>query len=53
VGVVAPDKLSRYVLAVGSAHVVTIPEFHIDNLLSLIQAVGGSKPAAAKPNKQP
>jgi hypothetical protein len=53
VGVVAPDKFSRYVLPVGSTHVATIPEFHIDNLLSLIQAVGGSKPAAAKPNKQP
>jgi len=52
VGVVAPDKYSRYVLPVGSTHVVTIPEFQIDNLLSLIQAVG-SKPAAAKPNKQP
>jgi hypothetical protein len=53
VGVVAPDKFSRYVLPVGSTHVVTIPEFHIDNLLSLIQAVGGNGPAAAKPKKQP
>jgi hypothetical protein len=53
VGVVAPDKFSRYVLPVGSTHVVTIPEFHIDNLLSLIQAVAGSGPAVAKPNKQP
>jgi hypothetical protein len=38
---------------VGSTHVVTIPEFHIANLLSLIQAVGGNAPAAAKPTKQP
>ena len=53
VGVVAPDKFSRYVLPVGSTHVVTIPEFHIDNLLSLIQAVGGNNPVAAKPNKRP
>lgn len=53
VGVVAPDKFSRYVLPVGSTHVVTIPEFHIDNLLSLIQAVGGNVPSPSKAKKQP
>ena len=51
VGVIAPDRLSRYVLPVGSPHVVTIPEFHINNLLSLIQAVGGNA-AGAKPKNQ-
>lgn len=50
VGTIAPDKLSRYVLPVGGTQVVTIPQFHIDNLLSLIQAVGGNAPAA-KPAK--
>lgn len=47
VGTVAPDKLSRYVLPVGSTHVVTIPEFHIENLLTLIRDMGTGKPAAA------
>jgi hypothetical protein len=41
------------VLPVGSTHVVTIPEFHIDNLLSLIQAVGGNVPSPSKAKKQP
>ena len=53
VGVVAPDKLSRYVLPVGSTHVVTIPEFHIENLLSLIEAVGSNVQAPTKAKKQP
>ena len=52
VGIVAPDKMSRYVLQVGRTQVVTIPEFHIENLLALIQAVGGNA-AAAKNAKQP
>jgi hypothetical protein len=39
VGTVAPDKVSRYVLPVGSAEVVTIADFHIDNLLNLIAAM--------------
>ena len=42
VGDIAPDGLSRYVLRVGSASVVTIPDYQITNLLDLIQAVGGS-----------
>ena len=41
VGIVAPDNVSRYVLPVGSSWVVTIANFQIDNLLSLIQAVSG------------
>lgn len=39
VGIVAPDGVSRYVLPVGSTHVVTIATYQIDNLLNLIQAV--------------
>ena len=34
VGIVAPDKLSRYVLPVGSTTVVTIADYHIDNTCS-------------------
>jgi hypothetical protein len=41
VGDVAPDGLSRYVLRVGSASVVTIANYQITNLLDLIKAVGG------------
>lgn len=46
VGDIAPDGLSRYVLRVGSASVVTIPDYQITNLLDLIQAVGGSQAPA-------
>lgn len=45
VGIVAPDGLSRYVLPVGSTTVVTIANFHIDNLLQLIASF--ETPAAA------
>lgn len=49
VGVVAPDGLSRYVLPVGSTTVVTIPDFHIDNLLQLIASFETAVPAGARP----
>jgi hypothetical protein len=42
VGDVAPDTLSRYILVVGSAVVATVPNYQIDNLLALIEAVAGS-----------
>jgi Domain of unknown function (DUF4340) len=42
VGDVAPDTVSRYVELVGSARVVTIPTYQIDNLLVLLAAVGVS-----------
>ena len=45
VGDVAPDTVSRYVLVVGSSTVATIPNYQIDNLLALIQAVGGTSEA--------
>lgn len=51
VGDVAPDGQSRYVLPVGSAYVVTIADYQIGNLLSLIDAMAGkpaSTPSAAK-----
>jgi hypothetical protein len=38
VGHVAPDTVSRYVLRVGRPVVVTVPEYQIVNLLSLVQA---------------
>lgn len=53
VGTVAPDKVSRYVLPVGSSWVVTIADFQIDNLLSLIQAVAGTSPPGVKKSKLP
>jgi hypothetical protein len=50
VGDVAPDKLSRYVIAVGSSSVVTIANYQIDNLLGLIKvaAESGQGQAAVK-----
>ena len=39
VGTIAIDSVSRYVLPVGAAEIVTIPDFHIKNLLALIDAV--------------
>ena len=48
VGDVAPDGLSRYVLPVGGAFVVTIADYQITNLLDLIQAVGGSNAPARR-----
>jgi hypothetical protein len=47
VGDVAPDRLSRYVLPVGSSYVVTIANYQIDNLLQLIEAIAG--PATPSP----
>ena len=47
VGTTATDRVSRYILPVGAAEIVTIPDFHIKNLLALIDAVkiaGATKP---------
>ena len=46
VGTLATDRVSRYILPVGAAEIVTIPDFHIKNLLALIDAV---KIAGANP----
>jgi hypothetical protein len=45
IGDLAPDTLSRYVLVVGSAAVATIPNYQIDNLRALIEAVAGKAAA--------
>lgn len=45
VGDLAPDTLSRYVLIVGRSAVVTIPNYQIDNLLTLLKAVAGQSGA--------
>jgi len=47
VGTIATDRVSRYILPVGAADIVTVPDFHIKNLLALIDAVkiaGATKP---------
>lgn len=46
-GNLAPDGYSRYLLPVGGAEIVTVPEFHITNLLGLIDAMKAGAPAAA------
>lgn len=52
VGDIAPDTVSRYVMVVGGTAVVTIPNYQIENLLSLIKAMGdGSAPT--KPSGKP
>ena len=38
VGHLAPDTVSRYVMAIGSFTVVTVPNYQIENLLALIDA---------------
>jgi len=52
VGDVAPDKLSRYVMAVGRPSVVTIANYQIDNLVGLIKAAAesGQGQAVVKPS---
>jgi len=49
VGDLAPDQFSRYVQAVGSSSVITIANYQIDNLLSLLQAVANPVDQAAAP----
>jgi hypothetical protein len=49
VGDIAPDTFSRYVQVVGRPAVVTIPNYQIDNLLALIQRVGGPSERGGAP----
>lgn len=42
VGTVTPDGYARYVLPVGASEAVTIPNYHVTNLLTLIDAAGKS-----------
>jgi hypothetical protein len=53
IGDLAPDALSRYVLVVGSSTVVTIPNYQIDNLLALLEAVTGKSAAAPTTHSGP
>jgi hypothetical protein len=53
IGDLAPDALSRYVLVVGSSTVVTIPNYQIDNLLALIDAVVGKSAAGPTTRSMP
>ncbi|MEZ5931900.1 MAG: DUF4340 domain-containing protein [Alphaproteobacteria bacterium] len=39
IGDIAPDTVSRYVMTVGSFAVLTIPNYQIENLLTLVKAV--------------
>lgn len=39
VGDMAPDGVSRYVLKIGASQVDTLPEYHVQNLVGLVQAV--------------
>jgi hypothetical protein len=53
IGDLAPDMLSRYVLIVGSAAVATIPNYQIDNLLAVIEAVAGKAAAGQATRRGP
>ena len=53
IGDLAPDMLSRYVLIVGSAAVATIPNYQIDNLLAVIEAVAGKAAAGRTTRSMP
>ena len=45
-GDIAPDTVSRYALRLGAANVFTMAEFHVQNLLSLVDAVNAPVAAA-------
>jgi hypothetical protein len=49
IGDIAPDTLSRYVLIVGSPAVATVPNYQVDNILALIEAVAGQDAAGRTP----
>ena len=44
IGDIAPDMFSRYVLRAGSAELVTIPAYQVENLLALIKPRSSSAP---------
>jgi hypothetical protein len=44
VGDMAPDGFTRYVHLVGSTRVVTLPQYHIENLLSVIRRAASAVP---------
>ncbi len=45
IGDMAPDGVSRYVLKIGATKVDTLPDYHVQNLVGLVQAV--TTPAGA------
>jgi len=47
VGAVAPDTASRYVMLVGRPEVVTIPDYQVENLRSLVAAASATSPVPA------
>ncbi|MFN0315975.1 MAG: hypothetical protein ACKVQA_13170 [Burkholderiales bacterium] len=49
IGDVAPDELVRYIHLVGTNRVVTLPQYHVENLLSVIRAAS-AVPALALPS---
>jgi hypothetical protein len=51
IGHVAPDTVSRYVVVVGRPVVVTIAGYQVDNLLALVQAIGGGADQASTPGR--
>lgn len=52
-GDIVPDTLNRYVLVVGSSTLVTIPNYQIDNMLGVIEAVAGPSAADQTPRSGP
>jgi len=53
VGMVSPNGYSRYVLPVGAAEAVTIPEYQITNLMAMIDAVSKNPlPTSQAPSKK-
>jgi len=53
VGHIAPDTVSRYVMAVGRPVVVTIPTYQIDNLRDLVQAMAAPTDPGRGPVARP
>lgn len=53
IGDIAPDTLSRYVHVIGSAAVVTIANYQIDNLLTLIEGVASKSGRDAATRSSP
>jgi hypothetical protein len=51
VGGVAPDTASRYVMVVGRPGVVTIANYQIENLQSLVQAASAAAGAGDRPGR--
>lgn len=53
VGDLAPDGHSRYVLMVGAKSAYTLPDYHVTNLLQLVESFTNPGTAAARPSGNP